>query len=216
MKIVGPRQNPVSSPDSSQSGSLLKDALGGGKKDGVSGAALKTGGGHTDNCQTVAHDLKKDGYELGKKLGGKLLPHLPRSAPLSNRNSSGSGRSHSDNVMLGYEKPRTGTENGGFNPQPGTVRPGTKWQPIKIGGGHADNVFKGDTLTPKDSSQTSLTPSSSRLGGILGKLLHRLFPHGFPGKPPVVVDRGDKPGSSHGNNVLMNAPPPLTGPQGIE
>jgi hypothetical protein len=189
VKILGPRQSPVSSPATPEpsepvgervvSESILKDIHTSGQRDGVSGAALKTGGSHGNNCQTVTYELKQDGYDVGSKLELRL-----------NKVNGGS---------LGTLLP---------DPTQGQEIP-TKWKPIKIGGGHGDNVFKGDTvadLQPVDttSSGAQEEQAPSIPVGSLATLLRRLFPRELPGP---VLGRADKPGLTHANNVLMDAAP---------
>ncbi|WP_164010929.1 hypothetical protein [Pyxidicoccus trucidator] len=164
MKIVGPRQSPVSSPaspESSSGGPRLSDKLareiltGTGKKDGVSGSALKVGGGHSDNLQTAAYEPKKDEFD------------------------------------------------------PAVKRPG-KWSPIRIGGGHADNISKVPNESSNKPRDTDSGAPAARpsFPGAIGRLLQRLFPRGLPGP---LMDRGDRPGGAHANNILMNAPPEKRG-----
>ncbi|MFP2909286.1 hypothetical protein ACLESD_30435 [Pyxidicoccus sp. 3LFB2] len=117
-----------------------------GSRPGVSGAALKPGGGHSDNCQTASHELKPDGFDTGVQLPGKVSPI-----------KIGSG--HADNISKeprgdAFKPPEKDTGSasertsflGGIGKLLQRLFPNFPWGQVmhrgnKPGGGHSDNVL---------------------------------------------------------------------------
>jgi hypothetical protein len=142
VKIVGPRQNPESSPSKSSRSSRPSECEGGPipirHPRGDAGRPTPFGSSHTNNTQAgAAKPNRPDGFETGSKPGRPIFRPGDGVVPgayhaCRGPGSGGTDKGGSNNVMLGNDSLPDG---GGFFPEPGVGKPPSIFHrpPVNVG-----------------------------------------------------------------------------------
>lgn len=224
VKIAGPRQTlPKPSKPAPADRELVRIDPGKVEKDGFDRAPTRPGGprGPSFPEKPLPMGHRSAGSSgSGRSHGDFVMMGHTKPIDLSGRGAdkpggagklpSGSLAALLQRLFQAMPKPAAPPAQGGLTA--GGVLPG-KWHPIKPGGGHADNVFKGPFPAGPSAGTPSIKPRPVTVGS-LATLIPRLFTWNRgpaagiegtrgPRTPTPHVDRPVAPGQPHVNNLLM-------------